>query len=163
MQLNVDPTHLNVSTTLKYSKRCPFTPTENVWFFFFTLLALIPHLNWEVGRVPACVFMCVCSNNSSTLYLSHLHLPVFAALHLSSGALYGCSNCHRSDCSSLDAMEAVIGHPRHSDQCHRYYRDFRHPGPRRQAQPRPKGNWKGVKRWGSAACYGCTETGQLLV
>lgn len=66
-----------------------------------------------------------------------------AAPHLSSGALYSCSNCHRSDFSSLDAMEAVIGHPRHSDQCHRYYRDFRHPGPRQQAQLRPKGNWKG--------------------
>lgn len=86
--------------------------------------------------------LCVCSSNSSTLYLSHLHFFVFAALHLSSGVLYSCSNCHWSDCSSLDAMEAVIGHPRHSDQCHCYYRDFRHPGPRQQAQPRPKGNWK---------------------
>lgn len=75
-------------------------------------------------------------------YLSHLHFLVFAALRHSSGPIYSRSNCHRSDCSSLDAMEAVIGHPRHSDQCHRYYRDFRHPGPRQQAQPGPKGNWK---------------------
>lgn len=88
--------------------------------------------------------MCVYSSNGCNFCLSHLHLLVFAVLHLSSGAPHSCSNCHRSDCSSLDAMEAVIGHPRHSDQCHRYYRDFRHPGPRQQAQSRPKGNWK----WG---------------
>lgn len=122
------------------------------------------HLNCKVWCVPTCVFMYECSSNSSTLYLSHLHFLVFTALlHLSTGALYSCSNCHWSDCSSLDAMEAVIGHPRHSDQCHRYYQDFRHPGPRQPAQPRPKGNWKGGKRWCSTACYGCTETGQLLV
>lgn len=84
---------------------------------------------WDCAPT-VCVFMCVCSSNSSTLYLSHLLFHVFAALHLSSGALYSCSNCHRSDWSSLDAMEAVIGHPRHNDQCHCYYQDFRHPGPR---------------------------------
>lgn len=64
-------------------------------------------------------------------------------------------------------MEAVIGHPRHSDQCHRYYQDFRRPGPRRQAPPRPKGNREegadGVGRWSSTACYSCIATGQLLL
>ncbi|TKS90589.1 hypothetical protein D9C73_024722 [Collichthys lucidus] len=72
----------------------------------------------------------------------------FSRHECSSGALYSCSNCHQSDCSSLDAMEAVIGHLRHSDQCHRYYRDFRHPGPRQQAQARPKGNWEEEEEWG---------------
>lgn len=42
-------------------------------------------------------------------------------------------------------MEAVIGHLRHSDQCHRYYRDSRNPSPRRQAKPGPKGSCKGGK------------------
>lgn len=67
--------------------------------------------------------MCMCAVVIAALFIC---LAVFAALHLSSGPLYSSSNCHWSDCSSLDAMEAVIGHPRLRDQCHRYYRDLRH-------------------------------------
>lgn len=62
----------------------------------------------------------MCSNNTTTLYVSHF---MFAALHLSCGAVHSCSNC-----SSLDSMEAVIGHPRYSDQSHRYNQDLRHTG-----------------------------------
>ncbi|CAB1434914.1 unnamed protein product [Pleuronectes platessa] len=48
---------------------------------------------------------------------------------LSCGPLLGRSNCLRSDCPSLAAMEAVIGRPRHRDQFKRYYRDSRRLGP----------------------------------
>lgn len=72
---------------------------------------------------------------SSSLYLSHLHFLVFAGPR---------SNCHQSDCSLLDAMEAVIGHPRHGDQCHRYYRGFQAPRPPDCGPSRgPKGNCRG--------------------
>lgn len=92
---------------------------------------------------PPCVWY-MCAGVIGALYLSHLHFSVFAALHLSSGAMYSSSNCHRSDFSSLVSMDGVIGHPRHRDQCDRYNRDFRHLGPRQQAQPGPKGKWEGV-------------------
>lgn len=99
------------------------------------------------AAVIAALFICL----TSTSLCSH-------ALHLSSGALYSCSNCHRSDCSSLDAMEAVIGHPRHSDQCHRYYQDFRHPGPQTARPSRgQRGTGREGERWASTACYVCTE------
>ncbi len=88
------------------------------------------------------VCLCMCAVGKAALFICLTCTSLCSRLSISvPGCLYSRSNCHRSDCSSLDAMEAVIGHPRHSDQCRCYYRDFRHRGPRQPAQPRPKGNW----------------------
>lgn len=80
------------------------------------------------------------------------------------GALYSCSNCHRSHCSSLDAMDAIIGHPKHSDQCRCYCWDFRHRGPQTGRPSRgQRGSGREGERWGCTACYVCTDTGRLPV
>lgn len=113
------------------------------------LFWLIPHFNCET-------VLHVC------LYVSAVVIAVVATCltytSFSSGALCSYSNCHWSDCSSLDAMEAVIGHPRHSNQCHRYYQDFRHPGPRQEAQLRPKGSSK----WGRGEALQLVMAAQRL-
>lgn len=111
--------------------------------------------------------MCASSHNAA-LCLSPLHSPVLAALPSSvSGAPYSSGNCHRSDCCSLDAMEAVIGHRRRAEiNAAVITVDFRQRGgPWRQNPPRSTPPAEGQRGTGEGrggggaprACYSCTE------
>lgn len=118
---------------------------------------------WICAHV--CVYVCAVVSSCLT------HLLVFTALHLSSWAPCSCSNCYRSDCSPLDAMEAVIGHPRHSNQWLCYYQDFQAPrfqtgGPAKAKRGTRSGDevrlrsllW--LHRDRPTACLGCLSTAQ---
>lgn len=119
---------------------------------------------WHILQGPWPLWVCVCVLVvQRSLFVS----LVFVALHLSSAALYSsCSNCRQADCSSLDAMEAVIGRAGHNDQCRRYYRVSRHPGaPDGRALAGAKGEQWGEKESGEdpQLVISVQETGRLLV
>lgn len=64
---------------------------------------------------------------------SRLHLPGRNVHYL---LLCSCSNCRRRKRSSLRAVEAVIVHPRPSDQCRRYYGELHRVGPVKEERAR---------------------------